>query len=141
MATKRILTTIKIELAAGEANPAKVGQTLGPHGANIMVFCRDYNAATRAQRGTIVPAVITVYEDRSHDFVLKTPPTAALLRRAAGLERGGAQPGRLSAGTVTRAQLRAVAAAKLPDLNTGDLDAAERVVAGTARSMGLRVEG
>jgi large subunit ribosomal protein L11 len=117
----------------------KVGQALGPHGANIVEVVRAYNALTDAQRGDIVPAVITIYEDRTFSLVTKTPPTSALLRKAAGLDRGAARPNGQPVATVTRAQLREVARRKLPDLNTVDLDASERIVTGTARSMGIAV--
>jgi large subunit ribosomal protein L11 len=140
MAQKAVLTTLRLQLQAGEANPGKVGQTLGTYGVNIMVFCRDYNAATQAQRGTIVPADVTVYEDRSVSFVTKTPPTSALLRTVAGVDRGSGEPNRTKVGRVSRAQLREIAKIKLPDLNTGDLDKAERIIAGTARSMGITID-
>lgn len=140
MAQKVVLTTLKLQLDAGEANPGKVGQALGAHGVNIMAFCRDYNAATQPQRGTIVPAEITVYEDRSLTFVTKTPPTAALLRAAAGVDRGSGEPNRTRVGRVSRAQVRDIARTKLPDLNTDDLDMAARIIAGTARSMGITID-
>jgi large subunit ribosomal protein L11 len=140
MAKKRVLTTVKIQIAAGAATPAPpVGTALGPHGVAIMDFCKAYNAATENQRGTIVPVEITVYEDRSFTFVLKTPPTAVLLRQAAGLEKGSQTPGREQAGTVTDAQVAEIAQIKLPDLNANDSDAAKLQVAGTARSMGIKV--
>jgi large subunit ribosomal protein L11 len=139
MAQKAVLTTLRLQLQAGEASPGKVGQTLGAHGVNIMAFCRDYNAATQGQRGTIVPADVTVYEDRSVTFVTKTPPTSALLRTAAGVDRGSGEPNRTRVGRVSRTQLREIARIKLPDLNTDDLDMAERIIAGTARSMGISV--
>ena len=141
MAQKTVLTRLKLQLQAGEANPGKVGQALGAHGVNIMAFCRDYNAATQAQRGAIVPAEVTVYDDRSLTFVTKTPPTSALLRAAAGVERGSGEPNRDRVGRVTRDQVRDIARTKLPDLNTDDLDMAERIIAGTARSMGITIEG
>lgn len=140
MASRTVLTTLKLQLQAGEANPGKVGQALGAYGANIMAFCRDYNAATATQRGTIVPAEVTVFDDRSVTFVTKTPPTSALLRAAAGIERGSGEPNRTRVGRVSRAQLREIARTKLPDLNTDDLDVAERIVAGTARSMGIAID-
>lgn len=117
-----------------------MGQALGSYGVNIMAFCRDYNAATQAQRGTIVPAEVTVFEDRSLTFVTRTPPTSALLRAAAGIDRGSGEPNRATAGRVSRAQLREIARTKLPDLNTDDLDVAARIVAGTARSMGIAID-
>jgi large subunit ribosomal protein L11 len=139
MAQKAVLTTLRLQLQAGEASPGKVGQTLGTFGVNIMAFCRDYNAATQAQRGTIIPAEVTVYEDRSVTFVTKTPPTSALLRTAAGVDRGSGEPNRTRVGRVSRTQLREIARIKLPDLNTDDLDMAERIIAGTARSMGISI--
>jgi large subunit ribosomal protein L11 len=136
---RKVAATVSIQLDAGQASLAKAGQALGPHGVDIVEVVRQYNAATEAQRGEVVPAVITVYEDRSFSLVLRTPPTAALLRRAAGLDKGAASPNGSPVATVTREQLREVARRKLPDLNTADLDAAERIVAGTARSMGIAV--
>jgi large subunit ribosomal protein L11 len=137
---RRVAAVIKIELTAGQATPAPpVGTALGPHAVNIMDFCRQYNAATQAQAGTVIPAEITIYEDRSFSFVLKTPPTAVLLRNAAGIEKGSAEPHREKVGTVTRAQLREVAETKMPDLNAIDVEGAMKVVEGTARSMGITV--
>jgi large subunit ribosomal protein L11 len=139
---KRVLATVKIQLPAGGATPAPpVGTALGPHGVQTMEFCKQYNAATESQRGSIVPVDITIYEDRSFSFILKTPPTPALLRAAAGLEKGAANAGREQVGTVTDAQVADIAAMKLPDLNTSDVEAAKRQVAGTARSMGIAVAG
>ena len=117
-----------------------MGTALGPHGVNIMEFCKQYNTQTESQRGTVIPAEITVFEDRTFTFVTKTPPTPVLLRAAAGLEKGSTAPGREAAGTITEAQLTEIATTKLPDLNANDLDAAKRQVAGTARSMGLSVK-
>jgi large subunit ribosomal protein L11 len=140
MAKRRVAAVVKIQIPAGAATPAPpVGTALGPHGVNIMEFCRQYNAQTEGQRGTIVPAEITVFEDRSFTFVTKTPPTPVLLRAAAGLDKGATAPGRETVGTVTDAQLTDIARTKMPDLNANDLDAAKRQVAGTARSMGLSV--
>ena len=140
MAKRRVAAVVKIQIPAGAATPAPpVGTALGPHGVNIMEFCKQYNAQTEAQRGTVIPAEITVFEDRSFTFVTKTPPTPVLLRAAAGLEKGATVPGRESAGTITDAQLTEIATTKLPDLNSNDLDAAKRQVAGTARSMGISV--
>ena len=137
---KRVLAVVKIQLPAGGATPAPpVGTALGPHGVQTMEFCKQYNAATENQRGSIIPVDITIYEDRSFSFVLKTPPTPALLRQAAGLEKGAAITGREQVGTVTDTQIGEIAAIKLPDLNTNDVEAAKRQVAGTARSMGLKV--
>jgi large subunit ribosomal protein L11 len=142
MAKKKVLAVVKIQIPAGQATPAPpVGTALGPHGVAIMDFCKAYNAATEAQRGTIVPVEITIFEDRSFTFILKTPPTPVLLRQAAGIEKGSQTPGREGAGTVTDAQIAEIAQIKMPDLNANDLDAAKLQVAGTARSMGLRVEG
>jgi large subunit ribosomal protein L11 len=137
---KRVLAVVKIQLPAGGATPAPpVGTALGPHGVQTMDFCKQYNAATENQRGSIVPVEITIYEDRTFTFILKTPPTPALLRQAAGLEKGASTSGREQVGTVTEAQVADIAAIKLPDLNTTDIEAAKRQVAGTARSMGIAV--
>jgi large subunit ribosomal protein L11 len=142
MAKKKVLAAVKIQIPAGQATPAPpVGTALGPHGVAIMDFCKAYNAATESQRGTIVPVEITVYEDRSFTFVLKTPPTPVLLRQAAGIDKGSVNPGREGAGTITDAQLTEIAQTKMPDLNAYDLDAAKQQIAGTARSMGLEVAG
>jgi large subunit ribosomal protein L11 len=139
---KRVVATVRLQLDAGEASPGKLGQSLGAHGINIVAFMTAYNAATAAQRGMVVPAVVTVYEDRSFDLQLRTPPTSALLARAAGLPKGSGRPGDGPVAKLARDQLREIARTKLPDLNTADLDAAERIVAGTARSMGIElVEG
>jgi large subunit ribosomal protein L11 len=140
MAKRRVAAVVKIQIPAGAATPAPpVGTALGPHGVNIMEFCRQYNSATENQRGTIIPAEITVFEDRSFTFVTKTPPTPVLLRAAAGLEKGSTTPGREGVGTITEAQLADIAQTKMPDLNANDIDAAKRQVAGTARSMGISV--
>ena len=137
---RRIAAVIKIELPAGAASPAPpVGTALGPHAVNIMDFVRQYNDATKDQAGNIVPVEITIYEDRSFSFVLKTSPAAVLLRKAAGVEKGSAEPHREKVGSVTRDQVREIAKIKLPDLNTDDIDAAMKVVEGTARSMGITV--
>ena len=142
MAKRRVAAVVKIQIPAGQATPAPpVGTALGPHGVAIMDFCKAYNAATEAQRGTIVPVEITIYEDRTFTFVTKTPPTPVLLRAAAGLDKGSSTPGRDMAGTVTDAQVTEIAQTKLPDLNANDLEAAKQQVAGTARSMGVTVEG
>ena len=140
MAKRRVAAVVKIQIPAGAATPAPpVGTALGPHGVNIMEFCRQYNSATENQRGTIIPAEITVFEDRSFTFVTKTPPTPVLLRAAAGLEKGSTTPGREGVGTITDAQLTDIAQVKMPDLNANDIEAAKRQVAGTARSMGISV--
>ncbi len=141
MAKKKVLALVKIQIPAGQATPAPpVGTALGPHGVAIMDFCKAYNAATEAQRGTIVPVDITVFEDRSFTFVLKTPPTPVLIRQAAGLEKGAVAPGRGAVGTITDAQVTEIAQIKLPDLNANDLAAAKLQVAGTARSMGIEIK-
>ncbi len=140
MAKKKVAAVVKIQIPAGQANPAPpVGTALGPHGVAIMDFCKAYNAQTEAQRGTIIPVDITVFDDRSFTFVLKTPPTPVLLRAAAGIEKGSSTPGRTGAGAVTRAQVTEIAETKMPDLNANDLAAAEKQVTGTARSMGITV--
>jgi large subunit ribosomal protein L11 len=141
MAKKKVAAIVKIQIAAGAATPAPpVGTALGPHGLNIMDFCKAYNAATESQRGTIIPAEITVYEDRSFTFVTKTPPTPVLLRQAAGLDKGSANPRKDKVGTVTQDQVRQIAETKMPDLNAIDIDGAIKQVAGTARSMGIDVK-
>jgi large subunit ribosomal protein L11 len=136
---KKVLAVVKIQIPAGQATPAPpVGTALGPHGVAIMDFCKAYNAATENQRGTIVPVEITVYEDRSFTFVLKTPPTPVLLRQAAGLDKAATNPGRETVGKITDAQLTEIAEIKMPDLNAYDIEAAKLQVAGTARSMGIQ---
>jgi len=140
MAKKRVAAIVKIQIPAGQATPAPpVGTALGPHGVNIMDFCKMYNAQTEAQRGTIIPVEITIFEDRSFTFVLKTPPTAVLLRDAAGLEKGSQTTGREQVGTISDKQVEDIAKIKMPDLNANDIEAAKRQVAGTARSMGIKV--
>ncbi len=140
MAKKRVKAIVKIQIPAGAATPAPpVGTALGPHGVAIMDFCKAYNAATEAQRGTIVPVEITVFEDRSFSFITKTPPTPVLIRDAVGLAKGATSPGKEQAGVLTQEQLTAIAETKMPDLNANDLDAARLQVAGTARSMGIKV--
>jgi large subunit ribosomal protein L11 len=135
-----VAAVLKIELTAGQATPAPpVGTALGPHAVNIMDFCKQYNAATQAQAGNVVPVEITIYEDRSFSFVLKTPPAAVLLRNAAGIEKGSAEPHREKVGSVTRAQVREIAETKMPDLNAIDVEGAMKIVEGTARSMGITV--
>lgn len=137
---KRIATIVKIQLDAGAATPAPpVGTVLGPHGVNIMDFCRAYNAETESQRGQVIPAEITIYEDRTFSFVTKTPPAAVLIKQAAGLEKGSGEPHTNKVGRITRNQAREIAQTKMPDLNANDLDAAEKIIAGTARSMGVDV--
>ena len=140
MAKKKIAAIVKIQIPAGAATPAPpVGTALGPHGVAIMDFCKAYNAATEAQKGTIVPVEITIFEDRSFTFVTKTPPTAVLIREALGIEKGSNNPGKEVAATISKAQLEAIAKTKMPDLNANDLDAARLQVEGTARSMGVKI--
>ncbi len=142
MARKRVTAVVKIQLPAGGATPAPpVGTALGPHGIQTMEFCKQYNAATESMKGTVIPVEITIYEDRSFTFVLKTSPTPVLLREAAGVPKGSKLPGREGSGKITDAQLAQIAQTKMPDLNANDLDAAKAQVAGTARSMGISVEG
>ena len=137
---RRVTAVLKIELTAGQATPAPpVGTALGPHAVNIMEFCKQYNAATQAQAGNVVPVEITIYEDRTFSFVLKTPPAAVLLRKAAGVEKGSGEPNREKVGRLTREQVRQIAETKMPDLNARDIEAAMKVVEGTARSMGITV--
>ena len=138
---KKIAALVKVQLQAGQATPAPpVGTALGPHGVNIMDFCKQYNAATESQRGNVIPVEITIYEDRSFSFVTKTPPAAQLILKAAGVEKGSGEPHKNKVGSETRDQLREIATPKMPDLNAKDLDAAEKIVAGTARSMGIDVK-
>jgi large subunit ribosomal protein L11 len=139
---KKVAALIKLQINAGAATPAPpVGPALGQHGVNIMDFCKQYNAATEAQRGNVVPVEITVYEDRSFTFVTKTPPAARLILKAAGIEKGSGEPHKTKVATLTRDQVREIAQTKMPDLNANDLDAAEAIIAGTARSMGINVSG
>lgn len=138
---KKLAALVKVQLPAGQATPAPpVGTALGPHGVNIMDFCKQYNAATESQRGNVIPVEISIYEDRSFSFVTKTPPAPKLILKAAGLEKGATTPSRSTAGSVTQEQIREIAQTKLPDLNTDDLETAEKIVAGTARSMGITVK-
>ena len=140
MAKKKVSAIVKIQIPAGGATPAPpVGTALGPHGVAIMDFCKEYNAKTESQRGTIVPVEITVFEDRSFTFILKTPPAADLLRKAAGVDKGATTTKRESVGRVTRDQVREIAGIKMADLNANDVDAAMRQIEGTARSMGIEV--
>jgi large subunit ribosomal protein L11 len=140
MAKKQVSAVVKIQIPAGQASPAPpVGTALGPHGVAIMDFCKEYNARTEAQRGTVVPVEISIYEDRSFTFVLKTPPASVLLRQAAGLEKAATTPGSETVGSISDAQLTEIAQTKLPDLNTDDLDQAKLQIAGTARSMGITI--
>jgi large subunit ribosomal protein L11 len=131
-----------VQLPAGQATPAPpVGTALGPHGVNIMDFCKQYNAATEAQRGNIIPVEITIYEDRSFEFVTKTPPAPELIKKAAGVAKGSSEPHKTKVGTITAAQVREIAQTKMPDLNARSIEMAERIIAGTARSMGIQVQG
>jgi large subunit ribosomal protein L11 len=137
---KKVLTTIKLQTVGGAATPAPpVGPALGQHGINIMEFCKAFNAQTQGDAGTVIPVVITVYEDRSFTFVTKTPPAAVLIRQAIGIDKGSGEPHRVKVGKITAAQIRQIAEKKMADLNANDLDAASRIVAGTARSMGVDV--
>ncbi len=139
---KKVQAQVKLQIAAGKATPAPpVGTALGPHGVNIMDFCKNFNAKTAAQDGLIIPAVVTIYADRSFSFILKTPPAAVLLKRAANIAKGSGVPNKNKVGTVTQKQLEEIAKIKLPDLNCEELAAAVRSVSGTARSMGLDVLG
>ena len=139
---KKIIATIKLQCPAGQANPSPpVGPALGQHGVNIMEFCKAFNARTQEQQGLIIPAVISVYADRTFTFITKTPPAAVLLKRAAKLAKGSGEPNKLKVGNVTRAQVKEIAELKMPDLNANDIDAAMNIIAGTARSMGIEVEG
>ena len=141
MGRKKLMTVLKLQIPAGQASPAPpVGPALGQHGVNIMDFVKAYNEATASQSGTIVPVEISVYEDRSFTFITKTPPAAVLLRQAARIEKGSPTPHTEKVGSVTQAQLREIAEIKMPDLNANDIEMAMRIVAGTARSMGLIVE-
>jgi large subunit ribosomal protein L11 len=138
---KKLAAIIKLQIKAGMANPAPpVGPALGQHGVNIMEFCKQYNAATESQRGQIVPVEISVFEDRSFTFVTKTPPAARLILKAAGLDKGSAVPHKTKVGTLTQAQVREIAQVKMEDLNANDIDAAAKIIAGTARSMGVTVQ-
>ena len=137
---KKVKAIVKLQIPAGKANPAPpVGPALGQHGINIMAFCKEYNARTSSQVGSIIPVEITVYRDQSFTFVTKTPPTTDLLRKACGIEKGSAEPGREKAGSITREQLREIAELKMRDLNAIDLAGAERQIEGTARSMGIEI--
>ncbi len=140
MAKRRVTAVVKIQLPAGAATPAPpVGTALGPHGIQTMEFCKQYNAATEAQRGTVIPVEVTIFDDRSFTFVLKTPPTPVLLRQAAGVSKGSATNKRVEAGSISESQLEEIARTKMPDLNAYDMEAAKKQIAGTARSMGIKV--
>ncbi len=139
---KKVAALVKVQLNAGAATPAPpVGTALGPHGVNIMEFCKAYNAATEGQRGQVIPVEITIYEDRSFSFVTKTPPAAELIKKAAGLSKGSGTPHKEKVGRLTRDQVREIAEVKMPDLNANSVDQAAKIVEGTARSMGVTVEG
>jgi large subunit ribosomal protein L11 len=139
---KKVTGLIKLQIQAGGANPAPpVGPALGQHGVNIMDFCKAYNAATESQRGNIIPVEITVYEDRSFDFILKTPPAAEMIKKAAGVAKGSGTPHTVKVAKLTQAQVQTIAEAKMADLNANDIEAAKLIIAGTARSMGITVEG
>lgn len=138
---KKVVALIKLALPAGKANPAPpVGPALGQHGVNIMAFCKEYNAKTSDQAGMVIPVEISVFEDRSFTFILKTPPASVLIRKAAGIEKGSAQPNNQKVGSITRDQLKDIAQTKLPDLNANDIDAAMNIVEGTARNMGVTIK-
>jgi large subunit ribosomal protein L11 len=139
--SKRVQTILKLQLPAGQATPAPpVGPALGQHGVNIMEFCKSYNEATKNQVGMIIPVELTVYADRSFDFITKTPPAAVLIRQEAGVEKGSAEPNRTKVAQLTRAQVRKIAEIKMPDLTANDIEAAMKIIEGTARSMGVTVE-
>ena len=138
---KKVIGFIKLHVPGGQANPAPpVGPALGQHGVNIMEFCKQFNARTQQQQGTTIPVEINVFADRSFSFITKTPPASVLLRKAAGLEKGSGEPNRTKVARVTAAQLKEIAETKMPDLNAGDVDSAVRMIAGTARSMGIEVD-
>jgi large subunit ribosomal protein L11 len=137
---KKIAAVVKVQLQAGQATPAPpVGTALGPHGVNIMDFCKQYNAATESQRGNIIPVEITIFEDRTFSFITKTPPAPELIKKAAGVEKGSGEPHKIKVGSVTMAQVREIAQVKMVDLNANSMEAAEKIIAGTARSMGITV--
>ncbi len=139
---KKVIGEVKLQIPAGQANPSPpVGPALGQRGVNIMEFCKAFNAATQSQQGMVIPVIVTVYADRSFTFVTKTPPASVLLKKAAGVEKGSGEPGKVKVGKVTRAQVREIAQIKLRDLTAKDLEAAEKTVEGTARSLGLEIEG
>lgn len=139
--SKKILTKIKLQIEAGKATPAPpIGPALGQHGLNIQQFCADFNNKTKDMAGDVIPAEITIYEDRSFDFILKTPPAAELLKKAAKIEKGSPEPNKKKVGSVTRAQIREIAEKKMPDLNADNIESATKIIEGTARSMGLEVK-
>jgi large subunit ribosomal protein L11 len=137
---KKVVAIIKLAIQAGKANPAPpIGPALGQHGVNIMMFCKEYNARTADQVGLVIPVEISVFEDRSFTFILKTPPASVLIKKAAGIETGSGEPNKKTVGKITTAQLREIAQTKMPDLNANDIDAAMKIVAGTAKNMGVTV--
>jgi large subunit ribosomal protein L11 len=139
---KKIAAIVKVQLNAGAATPAPpVGTALGPHGVNLMDFVKQYNAATESQRGNVIPVEITIYEDRTFTFITKTPPAPELIKKAAGVQKGSGEPHKTKVGSMTQAQVREIAQTKMPDLNANSIEAAEKIIAGTARSMGITVEG
>jgi large subunit ribosomal protein L11 len=138
---KKLAAVVKVQLPAGQATPAPpVGTALGPHGVNIMDFVKQYNAATESQRGNIIPVEISIFEDRTFTFITKTPPAAELIKKAASVDKGSAEPHKIKVGSITAAQVRDIAQTKMPDLNATTIEAAEKIIAGTARSMGVKVE-
>ncbi len=137
---KKVVALIKLALPAGKANPAPpVGPALGQHGVNIMAFCKEYNAKTADKAGFIIPVEISVFEDRSFTFILKTPPASVLIKKAAGIEKGASEPNKQQVGTITQAQLKEIAATKMPDINANDIEAAMKIIAGTAKNMGVAI--
>jgi large subunit ribosomal protein L11 len=139
---KEIKVVVKVQIEAGKANPAPpIGPALAPHGLNIAEFCKQFNDATKDKMGNVIPAEVTIYKDRSFDFKLKTPLAAALIRKAAGVEKGSGEPNKKTVGKITKAQLKEIAQMKLPDLNTTDIEQAMKIVAGTAKNMGIKIEG
>ena len=137
---RKVVALIKLALPAGKANPAPpVGPALGQHGVNIMAFCKEYNAKTADKAGLVIPVEISVFEDRSFTFILKTPPAAVLIKKALGIEKGAGEPNKQNVGTITQDQLREIAQTKMPDLNANDIDAAIKIIAGTAKNMGVKV--
>ena len=139
---RKVVALIKLALPAGKANPAPpVGPALGQHGVNIMAFCKEYNAKTADKAGLVIPVEISVFEDRSFTFILKTPPASVLIKKAAGIEKGAGEPNKQNVGTITQDQLKEIAQTKLPDLNANDIEAAMKIVAGTAKNMGVKIAG
>jgi large subunit ribosomal protein L11 len=138
---KEIMTVVKLQIPAGKANPAPpIGPALGQHGLNIMEFCKQYNAATKDKGDTVIPVEITIFKDRTFTFILKTPPAAVLIKKAAGVEKGSGEPNRTKVGSITKAQVKEIATTKMPDLNANDVEAAMHIIEGTARNMGITVK-